>query len=399
MRFHFQLCSKILFLCVGMLCAINGWGADNVKDLQREQRNLQKQLEKTNKLLKNTKSNEKATLNKLQLLNKDISVRKKLITTMNNEIEALDVEMNTINKKQAVLQHNLDSVRRDYAKLIRISHHTRMQLSPLLFVLSSNSFLQFYRRMRYLKQFALYEQTRIEQIESIKAELAIQNQILQEDKRSRKTTLQQKKREQENLTRSEKKHQSMLKELQKQSKKLASQQQKQQKQIEALNKKIETLIAKQVTATAKETLSSEHQKLAKDFVSNKGKLPMPVANGVIIGQFGIHKHPLYPTVTLNNRGIFIQAPANSEVCSVFDGEVTSCFIVNKVYAIIVQHGNYRTVYTGISKPYIKTKDKVKARQKIGKIYFDAEADNKCELQFQVWKDREIQNPSIWLAKQ
>ncbi|MBQ2441232.1 MAG: hypothetical protein II502_03465, partial [Paludibacteraceae bacterium] len=220
MRFHFRLCSKILFLCVGMLCAINGFGADDVKDLQREQRNLQKQLEKTNKLLKNTKSNEKATLNKLQLLNKDISVRKKLITTMNHEIAALDVEMNTINKKQATLQHKLDSVKKEYANLVRLSHHTRMQLSPLLFVLSSNSFLQFYRRMRYLRQFALYEQSRIEQIESIKNELTIQNQILQEDKRTRKTTLQQKKREQENLTRSEKKHQSMLKELQKQSQKL-----------------------------------------------------------------------------------------------------------------------------------------------------------------------------------
>lgn len=390
---------KLLVIICLLSGATVGLFADEVKDLQKQQSSLQKQLEQTTKLLNNTKSNEKATLNKLQLLDKDISVRKKLIANINTEIRVLDSQMEAVTRRQTTLQHQLDSIQTEYASSVRLSHRVRITLSPLLFVLSAQDFFQFFRRLRYLRQYSLYQRENIDKIKKIRSDLSTKNEILKEDRRVRKTRLQFRQKEQENLKRGEKKHQTMLAELKKQSKKLSAQQQKQQKQIETLNKKIETLIAKQVAATKKEVLSAAKQAVGKRFETNKGKLPSPVEKGIITGTYGLHKHPLYPDVTINNRGMFFQTASNGEARSVFEGEVTSCFMVNKVYAIIIQHGNYRTVYTGISKPYVKTKTQVKALQKIGKIYCDTDADNKTELQFQVWKDRDIQDPGLWLAKQ
>ena len=78
--------------------------------------------------------------------------------------------------------------------------------------------------------------------------------------------------------------------------------------------------------------------------------------------------------------------------------MTGCFVMNNTYAVIVQHGEYRTVYAGLSQLNVKQGDKVKTKQTLGSIYTDKEQDNKTELYFQVWKGKEIQNPVLWLAK-
>ena len=127
-------------------------------------------------------------------------------------------------------------------------------------------------------------------------------------------------------------------------------------------------------------------------------MPWPVAKGFISGHYGKHQHPVYENVTINNKGVYIQTPAGSDARAVYEGEVTTCMVMGSTYAIIIQHGNYRTVYTGIQSPSVKPGDKVQAKQTIGRIASNPDDDNKTELQFQVWQDRELQNPELWLAQ-
>jgi len=123
-----------------------------------------------------------------------------------------------------------------------------------------------------------------------------------------------------------------------------------------------------------------------------------VEKGFISGFFGTHQHPVYEHVTVNNKGIYIQTTAGSEARAVFDGEVSSCIVLGSTYAVIVQHGNYRTVYSNLKSLKVKQGDKVKAKDKLGTILSNTDEDNKTELYFQIYKDRTLQNPSLWLAQ-
>jgi septal ring factor EnvC (AmiA/AmiB activator) len=163
--------------------------AQSVKELQKQQRQLQQQLEETAKMLKQTKQSETATENKLNLLNNDIKTRKKLIRNIQGEINALNGEMGTLRQKRSDLQKELEIAKQDYARLVRETHYADMQQSPLLFLLSADNFQQLVRRIQYMQQFAAYRKEQVKRIESLQTEIDIQNSLLEERKQNRSTAL------------------------------------------------------------------------------------------------------------------------------------------------------------------------------------------------------------------
>jgi septal ring factor EnvC (AmiA/AmiB activator) len=372
--------------------------ADSVKELQKKQKKLQQEIEQTNKMLNETKRSESATLNKLQLINKNIKNQKKLINTLDTEITALNREMNKLNVTRDSLQRLLEHYKNDYAQMVRQTHYARMQQSPLLFLLSSDSFQQLARRMRYLHEFAHFRQQQVRRIENTQAEIDIQNDLLQANKNDKQTALNSRKREQENLKRDERKQKNMLNQLKTKEKDLSKQLKQQQKRVAELNKKIDDIIRKQTEKASKTTLTKEQKLLAGGFEANKGRLPWPIEKGMISGHYGKQQHPVYSQVTIDNKGVYLQTTAGSKARAVYKGEVTSCFLVANTYAVIIQHGNYRTVYSNLSKLNVKQGDKVDTKQIIGTIFTDPEQDQKTELYFQIYKDRNILNPELWIAK-
>lgn len=387
---------KLRFIvCLVCSLVVLRLAADEVKDLQREQEQIRRELAETEQLLKETKKNETATTNKLTLLNKNIKDRKRLINGINREIQAIDHDMLRLVARRGELQVEQNRLREDYAQLIRKTHYQQRMQSPLLFILSAKNFQQLMRRMRYLRQFARYRQRQVAAIEATQADIDAQNQSLAERKTERNAALKSQQKEQEQLTRDQRKQQKMLNELKKKEKNLAAKQKKQQKRINEINKKIEDVIRKQATKT---TLTKEQQLLAGGFEQNKGRLPWPVEKGFISGTFGVHQHPVYEHVTVNNKGIYLQTTAGSTARAVYEGEVSSCVVLGNTYAVIVQHGNYRTVYSNLSQLKVKQGDKVKAKQALGTIYSDPDDDNKTEVYFQIYKDRQLLDPTPWLAR-
>lgn len=370
--------------------------AQTLKELQAQQKKYAEQIEQTDKMIKETKQNEKATENKLSLIGQDIRTRKKLINSISNELVALDKEQTRLHGEKERLEYELDSLKQDYAKLVQLTHYADLQQSPLLFLLSAKDFNQLFRRVRYMREFAAYRQEQVERIESVKADIQIQANLLEDNRKEKDAALKTQQREKDQLARNERKQKSMLQDLKKKEKELVQKQKKQQKKIDELNKQIERAIAQQVDR--KQQLTKEQELIAGGFAANKGRLPWPVAKGFISGHYGKHQHDIYENVTINNKGIYIQTTAGSDARAVYEGEVTTCMVMGSTYAIIIQHGNYRTVYTGIQSPAVKPGDKVVAKQAIGKIASNPDQDNKTELQFQVWQDRELQNPELWIAQ-
>ena len=372
--------------------------SQSVKNLKSQREKTLKELEETKKMIQQTNSNEKATVNKLNLLNKDIQTRKRLIHDLNYEIQGLDQEMTRLSMKRDSLQADLEALKESYAELVRQSHYTIADESPLLFILSAEDFQQMLRRVRYMQEFQQFRKEQVARIESTQAEIDMQNQMLSENKSDKEEAVRTHKVQQDNLSRDEKKQKAMLEQLKKKKSTLLAQQKKQQKKADDLNRKIEELIAKEMSKSEGKTLTKEQTLIAGGFEKNKGRLPMPVEKGFISGHFGVQAHPTLEKVTVNNKGVYIQTSAGTQARAVYEGEVTSCFVMSGTTAVIIQHGNYRTVYSGLASVSVKKGDMVKAKQAIGTIYSDPEDDNATTLFFQIWLNKNILNPEQWLAK-
>lgn len=403
----FSFCACMMLLCLTFTPAV----AQSVKDLENQRKKTLQQLANTGKLLNETKKNEKVTLNKLNIINRNIADRKQLITNIGIEITAINLQMDSLNMQKNELEQQLAMLKADYARLISETHYTQNRhLAPLLFVLSADSFDKMYRRIRYLQEFADYRKQQVHQIENIQADIELKNQILEENRLNKQEIIQLKERENEKLAGDQRKQSKMLSELKKKESQLKAKQKQQQKKADELNKQIEKLIAAEIekskktqtgttTSTSKVQLTKEEALIAGNFEKNKGRLPWPVEKGYISGKYGVQPHPVLEHVTINNKGIHIKTNANTDARAVFEGEVTQCFsIPGSNNAVIIRHGNYRTVYANLTSIYVKVGDKVTPKQKIGRIYTDPEDDNNTELQFQVWKDKSTENPSLWLAR-
>ena len=334
------------------------------------------------------------------MIKRNIKERKTVIQSLNGQIDALEKNIGVLRTEKQQLEERLRYLKADYAKLIRETHVRRNHFSPLLFILSSDNAGQAYRRFRYLQEFSDYRKKQAFEIQRVTAQLVVKEKNLTNDVDKKERVLTEKEREAKKLGSDRQQESKMLTQLQKKEKNLKDQQKKQQRQANELNNKIQKLIAAEIrkdeerrkqaaNQSAKETgkpvptifeMSKDEQLIAGNFERNKGRLPLPVEKGFISGHFGVQPHPVLSHVTTNNKGIYIQAPAGSSARAVFEGVVTQCFMVpGSNSAVIVKHGNYRTVYSNLAEIYVKEGDKVSTKQKIGKIFVDTENDNKTEL--------------------
>ena len=168
------------------------------------------------------------------------------------------------------------------------------------------------------------------------------------------------------------------------------------KEADRLNKEIQKLLQSAVAAQKKDKTQIDTA-LSAEFAKNKGKLPWPLKQGVIVERFGVHNHPLYPNLKLpDNPGITFSTTKDADVYSVFDGEVRKIIVMPGYnQCVLVQHGEYFTLYCKLGKVSVKSGQKVKTGDKLGTL--EAEGTN-SSLHFQLWKGTAKQDPEKWLTK-
>lgn len=382
--------------------------AQSVSELQKKKQNALKQLEVTSNLISETTKNKSKSITQLNVLNAQIKEQQKLINAINAEVSGINKQMRTLRNEANTLQKQLDDLKAEYAKLMYHSYFKKNKYENLLFILSAEDFAQSYRRWRYMKQYSQYCEKKGEEIKQTKSQLDSKLKEVEEMRLERLSALKVKQAEQSKLNTQKRKQANLVSQLKKKEKNLRSELKKQQQAAEKLNRQIEQKIAAEAQKTKKTTgktgektyaLTKEETLVSGNFEKNKGRLPWPVEKGIVVGSFGVQPHPVLKYVSTNNKGIYVQCPKGSKARAVYDGEVTQVFsIPGSNNAVIIKHGLYRTVYANLTKVYVKAGDKVKAKENIGLIYSDAEDGNKTELYFQVWKDKTLQNPELWLSK-
>ena len=414
---------KYLLSFVFLLCTVFSWGQTQQEKLEQRKAQIQKEIKAQELLLQTQTKKQKTLLTEILQQKEKIRLREDLIRTTEKQSKLLKDEMYVNQIQINKLNRELKDLKEDYAAMIVKSYKSRSQQSRAMFLLSSESFLQAYKRAQYMKQYASYRKTQGEDIK-VKAEklaglndkLDVQKtekQKLINEQEKERLVLQKEKQEQEKLAGSIKKNKnkivSEIKKKQQESKKIDRQIDKLIKEAiaeanrktAAANKKANpktTAAATRATEnSSKIILTPEGKIVSNSFKANKGRLPWPVASGQVTQKFGDQPHPIERSLTVHSSGIEITTTRDAQAKSVFDGEVFSIYFVSPTQkSVVIQHGDFFSIYHNLSSVSVSKGDKVSRNQFIGKIRTSGDT-GRTILKFMISQNSTYMNPQGWLT--
>ena len=401
---------KYLFLILSLILSAN-ISAQRTKRQVLEARRVQNQKDQIyiNALLSNTKRKEKNVLSELSDLKDKIKTRESLISSITNETNELG---NEIYLNQLEINQNkraLGALKKEYGEMIFKSYKSKSQNSRIMFLLSSENFYQGYKRFQYMKQYTSFRKKQGEEIQQKTLELQALTATLQLKKELKQTLLSEKKEEQVVVEKEKREQENLLSQVKSKESKYKKQIRKFQKEEARIDAQIDKAIRDAIAASNKKqgakssksavfTLTAEAKKLASKFTLNKGKLPWPVEKGYVSTYYGKQPHPIVKTATIQSNGVRITTNKGSKARAVFEGTVLAVQVMpgNKKM-ILIQHGNYITVYKNLENITINKGDKVQTKQIIGTIFTDKITD-KTILGFVLSKNTTTENPRNWIYK-
>lgn len=376
----------------------------SINTLKNEQEKMQKNLKRTQDSLKHTQLSTKKAMREVSRLDQGIEERSKLIQDKNEEIQSLQDNISSLEKDILKLELEYASNKDKYVDLIYHAYVKNSSYSKLMFVLSAESFSQAYRRFRYIQNFASLRKSHADDIIKNREDLVAKRSQLTEQKSQSTLLVQEREAENQKLLEEKDEQTRLLESLKNKEKEFAVELEKQQAAADKLDQRIKELIEKEAEEAAKRMAKKTDEKAKKQaatentaFESSKGTLPSPLPGSHITGRFGPQFHPVLRHVKTNNKGVYCTAEAGSVAKAVYEGEVTQLFSVpGSNNAVIVRHGNYLSVYSNLTKVFVRKGQKVMAGDRIGSVYEDENDDNKTTLFFQIWKEKELQNPEEWV---
>ena len=392
------------------------------QQLETEINTLQKEISTANQLLKKPKKDREMTLNEVNLLDKKIKQREKLIKAYNEQIALLDEEIHQGQNNIKTLNSDLSKLQKEYAKMIVFANKNRSHYDRLGFIFASKDFNQAFSRLRYIREFTDARKTKMNQIANTEREISNAVEASQQAREQQATMLKDEKAQQEALKNEKEELNGQVAKLKKQEGKIQQDIKDKQQQAKKLQKAIDDIIAEEIRKANEEAarkrreeektkgktttpapkekgmaLTPAEKTLSTNFVNNKGKLPWPVERGVISSSYGKHTSVVSDKVTVTNNGIDIATTEGAKARAVFDGEVASVTkLTGANTVVILRHGEYFTVYSNLENVTVKRGDKVKTKQNLGTVHTN-KTENKTELHFELLKEQNRQNPANWLS--
>lgn len=409
----------IVFFCF----TIKMWSQPPTQEeLEERKAKIQLEIQEKEQLLKSVKSKEKSVLTQMSIQKEKIGLKEKLIRTtekqtklLNNDIYINQLKINQLNK-------DLEQLRKDYAAMILKSYKSRSEQSRAMFLLSSENFLQAYKRAQYMKQYASYRKMQGQEIEVATQQLmGYTNQIVKQ-KTEKEKLIKENEKEKEELVKEKKEQEKIAQQIQKEKGKIAAEIKKKQQETKKIDDQIRKLIRAAIAAANKKTaaanvkanpkttsaektriessdkiiLTPEGKIVSDNFKANKGRLPWPVEKGAISLGYGDQPHPVFKSLMIHNSGIEISTENGTSARAVFAGEVAQVQQITPLKkAVLIKHGDFFTIYQNLSSVNVQVGDKVSAKQTLGKIRTDA--DGRTVLKFLVSQNSVYFNPTSWLS--
>ncbi len=388
--------------------------------LEERKAQIQKEIRENEALLQSVKKKEKSAVNVFIVQINKIKLKENLINTTERQTKLLSNDMYGNQMKINKLNRELAVLKEDYARMIVKSYKSRSEQSRAMFILSSNSFLQAYKRIQYMKQYTNYRKLQGEEIKSKTDQLTVYNQKLDVQKTAKQKLVEENERERLSLLKEKQEQEKLVKTIKKDKNKIAGEIKKKQQEARAIDKQIDKLIREAIAeanrkaavenakanpkaivsraevSSSKIVLTTETKIVADNFRANRGKLPWPVEKGFVSSGYGDHPHPVISSLMVHNSGVEITTNEGANARAVFGGVVTSVLAISPVNkAVVIQHGDYFTVYQNLSSVYVNKGDKVSIKQSIGKIRTNGDT-GKTIVKFTISQNTTYDNPANWL---
>ena len=418
-----------------------------VQGLKNQRQQLQKQMKEQERRLRQTEKDVKARLQNLMVINTEIDDKRKVIDTIRRDITTLDGNMHILDDQLKVFEKELKDRKLRYMNSVRYMHRNRGVHQRLMFIFSADNFTQMYRRMRFVREYAVYQRAQGEAVKSMQKMVSESLKELTDAKRQKDDLLYRDEQEKKALEDKQVEQQKVVNTLQKQQKTIQSILDQQRKKDADLNAQIDKLIAEEIarakaraeaerkkkaaeearkkreeelarkkaaadderahrqemaavkkkaeTETNDWTVSSEDRRLSSNFESNRGRFPMPITGPYkIVNTFGQSRvEGLKGTTMQDIKGINIKGQTGAKARCIFDGVVSGVGGYGGSMIVIVRHGNYLSVYCNLASVSVTRGQKVSARQALGTV------GNEGVMQFQLRRlNGSLLNPSSWLGR-
>ena len=374
-----------------------------ISELENKRKILKEEILKINSLLIDNSKKKKNAFSDLENLTFKIIRKEELIKLTNQQINLLNSDVKKNEEKIEKLNIEILRARKDYAKMIFNSYKSRLKESRLMFLLSSQNFLQAFKRSQYFDQFSKSRREIASSIQSNVKNVKASNDTLKIKISQKEYLIESNENEKKKLSNEKKDQNNLINSLSKRESSYKKQINDKQKQALLLDKEIDRLIKEAIRESNKNSsstifsLTPDGKALAESFSNNKGNLPWPVERGIVIQKFGLQTHPVVRTTKIKSNGIVIATNENANVRTVFKGKVLSILkFKGSNLTVLIQHGNYISVYKNLSKVYVNKGQDVESLEIIGQV-FSNNSDSKTTLQFSIFNNTTALDPYLWIA--
>jgi septal ring factor EnvC (AmiA/AmiB activator) len=375
------------------------------KALEAKRAQIQKEIREMNRLLSQERAEKGDVLEQMEVLDQKINMRQELIRVTNRQSNLLNRQINANVRKISKLREDLELLKDDYAKLIVNSYQQRSNQNRLLFLLSSNDFFQAFKRLQYMKQYTEFRKQQGEEIQAKTTELTALNKDLVEQRKIKEGLLAENKKVKSQLSQEIGSQKELLKTIRANESKYTQAIQAKRKEARRIDQEIEKLIRSAIASSNKRSgtsgtrsfsLTPEARALASSFTANKGRLIWPVEKGVKSQGFGVYADKIYPGIKHQNNGVTISTNKGEKARAIFDGEVIDVKTTRTGQkAIFIRHGNYISTYYNLASAYVKSGDKVAARDELGEVHTN-KVNGLTKLKFYLYQDTKKLNPEEWI---
>jgi septal ring factor EnvC (AmiA/AmiB activator) len=382
-----------------MAVSLTAVGQKNKKQLELERIENISKITEAEKILAQTKTKKKATLGQLAALENQIASREVLLKSLDEEVDLITAEILELEAVISDIDLYLKSLKDEYAAMIYKSYKSNNGYNIITFLFASDSFTQFYMRLKYMEQYVEARKIQSHQIAQTKQELKGQQTAQEQKKSDQQQVIKSKLVESNQLIKLKKEKSTLIAQLTKNERSLRKEMAARKQSIKKLDNLIANLIKVELERELK--TSSGQKELAKEltgkFEDQMRKLPWPVKTGFISLKFGLQRDPILKNVSINNTGVDIQTQSDENIAVVFDGEVRiKAFVPGQNNVVIVKHGNYYTVYSKLKSVEVKQGQVLRAGDLIGKVHTNNAGIS--QLHFEVWRDKKKLDPERWLKQ-
>ena len=367
------------------------------KSLEIERNTNLKKINEAEKILKETEQSKNVTIGRLRVINKQINNRQDLILNLRKDIRSQNNEISSLRVLISSLTNDLIIMNNEYSEMIYYSYKSRSSLEKLSYIFSSQNYNQMFRRLNYIFQYSNIRRNQIIEIENVKDELSDQEQNLVNIKIKKDDLLKDELSENNKLQKLKNRQKKTISDLNKKQNRIRKEINERKIALNKLDELIRNIIRREKELTSSTDENINLLELTEGFESRIGKLEWPVRSGFISNKFGEHPHPVIKNIKVKNDGIDIQTNKSSKVYSVFSGKVsTVAFIPGMNNVVIINHGEYYTLYAKLKNLNVVKGDNISSGDLIAELVTNA--DGITELQFQVWKNNIKLNPEKWIMK-